>query len=67
MTRIKLDLTQYEPSQDVLLKQLQVLGPPTLLFLQPNQHERRNLRLTGTYTAAQLVENVQQLTASKGH
>lgn len=67
VTRIKLDLTQYEPSQDVLLKQLQVLGPPTLLFLQPNQHERRNLRLTGTYTAAQLVENVQQLTASKGH
>nr|WP_314914732.1 protein-disulfide reductase DsbD [Acinetobacter harbinensis] len=67
VTRIKLDLTQYEPSQDVLLKQLQVLGPPTLLFLQPNQHERRNLRLTGTYTAAQLIENVQQLTASKGH
>lgn len=37
VTRIKLDLTQYEASQDIILKQWQILGPPTILFLSPNQ------------------------------
>ncbi|MFL4377230.1 protein-disulfide reductase DsbD [Acinetobacter baumannii] len=61
VTRIKLDLTQYEASQDIILKQWQILGPPTLLFLAPNQKEQRNLRLTGAYTAAQLIQNIQHL------
>ena len=61
MTRIKLDLTQYEASQDIILKQWQILGPPTVLFLAPNQKEQRDLRLTGTYTAVQLIQNIQKL------
>lgn len=61
VTRIKLDLTQYEASQDVILKQWQILGPPTVLFLAPNQKEQRDLRLTGTYTASQLIQNIQKL------
>lgn len=59
--RIKLDLTHYEASQDIILKQWQILGPPTVLFLAPNQKEQRNLRLTGTYTAVQLIQNIQKL------
>ncbi|QBQ15861.1 protein-disulfide reductase DsbD [Acinetobacter haemolyticus] len=59
--RIKLDLTQYEASQDIILKQWQILGPPTILFLSPNQKEQRDLRLTGTYTASQLIQNIQKL------
>lgn len=59
--RIKLDLTQYEAAQDIILKQWQILGPPTVLFLAPNQKEQRNLRLTGTYTAVQLIQNIQKL------
>lgn len=61
VTRIKLDLTQYEASQDIILKQWQILGPPTVLFLAPNQKEQRDLRLTGTYTASQLIQNIQKL------
>lgn len=61
VTRIKLDLTQYEASQDIILKQWQILGPPTVLFLAPNQKEQRDLRLTGTYTAPQLIQNIQKL------
>lgn len=61
ITRIKLDLTQYEASQDIILKQWQILGPPTVLFLAPNQKEQRDLRLTGTYTASQLIQNIQKL------
>ncbi|HFG6923691.1 protein-disulfide reductase DsbD [Acinetobacter baumannii] len=61
VVRIKLDLTQYEASQDLILKQWQILGPPTVLFLGPNQKEQRNLRLTGAYTAAQLIQNIEHL------
>lgn len=61
VTRIKLDLTQYEASQDIILKQWQILGPPTVLFLAPDQKEQRDLRLTGTYTASQLIQNIQKL------
>jgi len=61
VTRIKLDLSQYEASQDIILKQWHILGPPTVLFLAPKQKEQRDLRLTGTYTAAQLIQNIQKL------
>ncbi len=61
VTRIKLDLTTYQPSQDIILKQRQILGPPTMLFLKGNQNEQRSLRLTGTYNAAQLISNIKQL------
>ena len=61
MVRIKLDLTEQHPSQDALLKKWQILGPPTLLFLADPQREQRELRLTGTYNAAQLIQNIHQL------
>ncbi|WP_332605016.1 protein-disulfide reductase DsbD [Acinetobacter sp. ESBL14] len=61
VVRIKLDLTHYEASQDLILKQRQILGPPTVLFLNEQHEEQRNLRLTGTFTAHQLVQNVKQL------
>lgn len=61
VTRIKLDLSQYQASQDLILKQWQILGPPTVLFFAADQKEKRQLRLTGTYTAAQLVKNIQYL------
>ncbi|MCU4579996.1 protein-disulfide reductase DsbD [Acinetobacter gyllenbergii] len=61
VVRIKLDLTHYEASQNLILKQRQILGPPTVLFLNEQHEEQRNLRLTGTFTAHQLVQNVKQL------
>lgn len=61
VVRIKLDLTEQHPSQDALLKKWQILGPPTLLFLADPQREQRELRLTGAYNAAQLIQNIHQL------
>ncbi|MCH7293821.1 protein-disulfide reductase DsbD [Acinetobacter higginsii] len=65
MVRIKLDLTHYEASQDIILKNWQILGPPTVLFLDPNHQEIRDLRLTGTYSAKQLVQNIQLMSGEK--
>ncbi|WP_180129841.1 MULTISPECIES: protein-disulfide reductase DsbD [unclassified Acinetobacter] len=58
VARIKFDLTEYEASQDVILKQWQILGPPTLIFLDTEHQEQRNLRLTGTFSAAQLLSRL---------
>ncbi len=58
VARIKLDLTEYEVSQDVILKQWQILGPPTLIFLDTEHQEQRNLRLTGTFSAEQLLNRL---------
>lgn len=65
MVRIKLDLTHYEASQDVILKNWQILGPPTVLFLDSNHQEIRDLRLTGTYKVKQLVQNIQSMSGEK--
>lgn len=55
-TLIKLDLTVYNESQDLVLKQHEILGPPTMLFLNTNAQELRNLRFTGTFSAKQLIQ-----------
>ncbi|MCU4638605.1 protein-disulfide reductase DsbD [Acinetobacter courvalinii] len=65
VVRIKLDLTHYEASQDIILKNWQILGPPTVLFLDPSHQEIRDLRLTGTYSAKQLVQNIQSMSGGK--
>ncbi len=60
-TLIKLDLTHYDASQDIILKQHEILGPPTLLLLNNNTEEYRNLRLTGTFSANQLLQRLNQV------
>lgn len=61
VVRIKLDLTHYHPSQDELLKERQILGPPTFIFLNAAHQEQRDLRLTGSFSAAHLLGTLQQL------
>ena len=61
VVRIKLDLTHPEASQDALLKKWQILGPPTMIFLNAQQQEMRDLRLTGTFTAPQFLQKLVQL------
>lgn len=56
---IQLDLSEYHESQDLILKQWQILGPPTLLFISPMGQENRNLRLTGTFDAEQLINRIE--------
>lgn len=62
VVRIKLDLTQSNASQSELLKEWQILGPPTMIFLNAQQQEVRDLRLTGTFKAAELQQQLKTLT-----
>lgn len=57
---IKLDLSQYNVSHQALLAQWQILGPPSLLFLGPNQQENRALRQVGSFNQQQLLEKIKQ-------
>ncbi len=57
---IKLDLSQYNASHQALLAQWQILGPPSLLFLDPNQQENRALRQVGSFNQQQLLEKIKQ-------
>ncbi|WP_111858423.1 protein-disulfide reductase DsbD [Acinetobacter sp. CFCC 10889] len=66
VVRIKLDLTHPEASQDELLKKWQILGPPTMIFLNSQQQEMRDLRLTGTFTAPQFLQKLAQLKQEHG-
>lgn len=58
---IKIDLSQYDDSHQNLLKQWEVLGPPTYLFLDQDHQERRDLRLTGEFETDQLLHQLGQL------
>ena len=48
-------------NEDELLKQWQILGPPTMIMLDVSHQEQRELRLTGTFSAAQLLARLEQL------
>ena len=65
IVRIKLDITHYHPSQNDLLKEWQILGPPTMIMLDPSHQEQRELRLTGTFSASQLIARLAQLQAKE--
>ncbi|MBI0393913.1 protein-disulfide reductase DsbD [Acinetobacter bereziniae] len=60
-TLIQLDLTEYNASQDIILNQREILGPPTMLFLNHHAEEIRELRFTGTFSAQQLLKQTAQV------
>lgn len=55
---IKLDLSNYDATHQVLLNQWDILGPPTYLFLDAKQQEIRGLRLTGAFSEAELLKQL---------
>ncbi|QIC61073.1 protein-disulfide reductase DsbD [Acinetobacter schindleri] len=57
---IKLDLSHYDVTHQALLNQWEILGPPTYLFLNDRQQEIRGLRLTGAFTEAELLEQIER-------
>lgn len=58
---IKLDLSQYDATHQTLLNRWGILGPPTYLFLDTKQQEIRSLRLTGAFSGAELLAQLQRL------
>ncbi|WP_347456655.1 protein-disulfide reductase DsbD [Acinetobacter thermotolerans] len=61
---IKLDLSHYDATHQSLLNQWEILGPPTYLFLNTEQQEVRNLRLTGAFTEKELLAQLQRFEQS---
>lgn len=55
---IKLDLSNYDTTHQALLNQWDILGPPTYLFLDTKQQEIRGLRLTGAFSEAELLKQL---------
>ncbi|WLF83853.1 protein-disulfide reductase DsbD [Moraxella sp. ZY210820] len=55
---IKLDLSEYDPEHQALLDSLEVLGPPTVMFLDEQGQELRQLRLTGSFKQAEFMQRV---------
>lgn len=58
---IKLDLSQYDQTHQALLKQWDILGPPTYLFLDGQHKEIRGLRLTGAFSQDELLTQLAHL------
>lgn len=61
ITKIKIDLTRFDASQQNLLNDWQILGPPTVLFLDANAQEQRTLRLTGEFNRQDLLKRLAQI------
>ncbi|WP_180110684.1 MULTISPECIES: protein-disulfide reductase DsbD [unclassified Acinetobacter] len=57
---IKLDLSQYDATHQVLLNQWDILGPPTYLFLDTAHQEIRGLRLTGAFSEKELLAQLEK-------
>ncbi|MEM5387270.1 protein-disulfide reductase DsbD [Paraburkholderia phymatum] len=52
---IKADVTQPDADAQALMKTFDVVGPPTLVFFDPDGQERRRSRLVGEADTAQLL------------
>ena len=57
---IKLDLSEYDAGHQALLNERDILGPPTYLFLNAEQQEIRNLRLTGAFSEQELLDQIEK-------
>jgi len=55
---VKLDVTAYNSDQRQALRSLEILGPPTVLFLGPDGDERRRYRLVGVTDAAGFLQRL---------
>ena len=57
--KIKLDLSEFDASHQVILNEWQMLGPPTVLFISSNGQELRPQRLTGSFNQQELLQRLQ--------
>ena len=59
--RVKADLTADDATAKALTKQYEIVGVPTILFIDATGAERKDLRLTGFEPPAKFVERVKAL------
>lgn len=54
------DVTDNTASQQALLKEYGIIGPPTILFINPQGQEVRSARITGEVNASEFLEYLQR-------
>lgn len=62
LTRIKLDLTDFDTEDQALLAVLGAAGPPTMIFLDADLTELRGTRLVGETRKGPILSSVRQVT-----
>lgn len=58
VVRLRADVTAGDSAQRALMRDLQVMGPPTVMLFDALGHELRQDRLVGDFSAADLLERV---------
>lgn len=54
------DVTDNTPAQQALLREYGIIGPPTILFIDPQGNEVRSARITGEVNATQFMDYLQK-------
>ncbi|RUO25545.1 thiol:disulfide interchange protein [Aliidiomarina minuta] len=61
MLRLRPDVTKNNNEQQELMRELNVLGPPTMLFIDPNGQEIRAERIVGEINAKQFLQHLSRV------
>lgn len=61
ITLLQIDMTRNSKDNEAIMKHLQILGLPTILFFDENGTELSNTRVTGFMTAHQFLEHLKRL------
>lgn len=58
MRLLQADVTLNTTEQQQLMKDLQIMGPPTILFINPQGSEQRTQRITGEVSASEFLQHL---------
>jgi len=58
MRLLQADVTLNSAEQQQLMKDLQIMGPPTILFINPQGSEQRTQRITGEVSASEFLQHL---------
>lgn len=58
MRLLQADVTLNTTEQQQLMKDLQIMGPPTILFINPQGSEQRTQRITGEVSAREFLQHL---------
>ena len=58
---LQVDVTDYDSTDRSLMRELNVFGPPTVLFYRPDGSEAADQRLIGTIDSAGFIQRLQRL------
>ena len=63
---LQVDVTRASAAQRALLRQFEVIGPPTVMLFDPRGEEQRQARLVGAFGEQQLLDSLARVTYTNG-